>query len=299
MCIKHHIITHRLKILPDSHYYDQRHSTLLSSANRTPSFQPFKLDKGQGLPDADSISHLVNCSDVRPEILDGTEMPAAIRGSGTRHQRGIGGGKRGRPVTTGRRLNGRRRKHIRPTTSNHVTTRRSEEQKLVEERKIVNDASAAVDDDAAQTSTEEIREINGDFTPKSGTVRNHHITKYSSRKEIPFLGSGVKGNNTFSFVGNQQQVMKIINTKFQEWLPLVRSIIYDAGCNDYVKAFQRDLTRQKLSHAEQLRLLQVDLKNCRSDKQRREVRAEIVRFKQQWTREHDRVLANVSYFRVL
>ncbi|RCN44203.1 hypothetical protein ANCCAN_09786 [Ancylostoma caninum] len=37
-----------------------------------------------------------------------------------------------------------------------------------------------------------------------------------------------------------------------------------------------------------------DLKNCRNGKKRREVHAEIVRYKQHWTREHDRVLAHVN-----
>ncbi|RCN44204.1 hypothetical protein ANCCAN_09787 [Ancylostoma caninum] len=232
-----------------------------SSAVHMPTFQPFILDKRRTLPDVDSISHHGNCVDVRCcGILDEADMGTTIHAYGARHQRRVGGGKRGRPVIAGRRLYGRCRKHFRFTPSNHVAPEAPDEEKQVEEPKIVCDASAATDDNAAQTSTEDdTRGVDDEsvLATTSDPVKSNHNKKRSVAKELPFLSSGQEGSSTFSLVGNQQQVMKIASSKFQEWLPLIRSIIYDAGCKDYVKAFQRDLTRQKLCHAEQLRLLEV------------------------------------------
>ncbi|KAK6042387.1 hypothetical protein COOONC_20110 [Cooperia oncophora] len=88
--------------------------------------------------------------------------------------------------------------------------------------------------------------------------------------------------------------MKVTSTRFQEWLPLMRSIIYDSRCKDYAQALQRDLARQKRSHSEQMRLLHIDLDECRSESERQEIRADIARLKQQWTGKHERVLACVS-----
>ncbi|PIO72521.1 hypothetical protein TELCIR_05551 [Teladorsagia circumcincta] len=139
------------------------------------------------------------------------------------------------------------------------------------------------EDEVARDKSEDEDNENDDSSP----VRR----KSPASKKLPFVGSGLKGSNTFSIAGNQQQVMKVTSTRFQEWLPLVRSIIYDSRCKDYAHALQRDLTRQKRSHSEQMRLLHVDLDECKTEAGRREIRADIARLKQQWTGKHDRVLS--------
>ncbi|ETN72107.1 hypothetical protein NECAME_13984 [Necator americanus] len=242
-------------------------------------------------------------------MFDGAEVRAAIHGDehATHTHRRVGGGKRGRLVVIGRGLHGRGRIRFRPTTSHHMTPRIAEETPIADKKTPVaerHDAVTETEEHAVQTeldsATREFvtkdevddEDVVVDSTPEVEKKLCHKINRVP--KKMPFVGSGQKGDSTFSIAGNQQQVMKIIGTRFQEWLPVVRSIIYDARCKDYAKALQRDLARQKRSHAEQLRILEMDLEDCRNDSERREIYADVIRLKQQWTSKHDRVLARLN-----
>ncbi|KAK6027417.1 hypothetical protein OSTOST_06552 [Ostertagia ostertagi] len=308
--VRHVVITHRVKHELDHGSRRSRFHIGSLHSDERPRFQPFKLrsapDDSYQLLDIDSVPHLGRRGSA---AFEGAAARATIHGQEneeTGHhapkQRKSGGGKRGRPVVIGRSLYSRGRVHFRPHVHYHPLPRSKSSDEVSppaeegavdcgrhdaaimtekpETRPRTDDKAA---DEAAQNQSDDEDSEDEDLP----TVRR----KSPASKKQPFVGSGLKASNTFSIAGNQQQVMKVTSTRFQEWLPLVRSIIYDSRCKDYAHALQRDLTRQKRSHSEQMRLLHVDLDECKTEAGRREIRADIARLKQQWTGKHDRVLS--------
>ncbi|KAK5977484.1 hypothetical protein GCK32_005605, partial [Trichostrongylus colubriformis] len=295
--------------MPDEvhgHDRDRFHFTSLQS-DEWPRFQPFKLkstvDDSQPLLDIDSVPHLGKRDEARKAAFDGAAVRTTIHGppeEDSDHlvkQRKTDCKKRGRPVVIGRSLYSRGRVHFRPHLRHQVLRKSSADSPSAE------GGGAVCDRHDAAVMTEE-PDTQNRLDGKGPDVDAHDqilrdedsppVRRKSAHKKEPFVGSGLKAADTFSIAGNQQQVMKATSTRFQEWLPLVRSIIYDSRCKNCAQALQRDLSRQKRSHSEQMRLLQQDLDECRTESERREVRDDIARLKQQWTSKHDRVLFNLN-----
>ncbi|KAK6042385.1 hypothetical protein COOONC_20108 [Cooperia oncophora] len=306
--VRHVVITHRVKHeLHGLQSGSKRDGFHIGSLDGKPRFQPFKLksnaDDIYQMLDIDSVPHLGKRDEAR-KAFDGAAARSIIHGEpeeDTRHhvqkQRRTGGGKRGRPVVIGRSLYSRGRVHFRPHVNYHPLPRNKSSEEapppeecerhdaaiMTEETNEQGPADDKEPDEAAQDQVDDEDDEDEDSPPTRRRSPTH--------KKQPFVGSGLKASNTFSIAGNQQQVMKVTSTRFQEWLPLMRSIIYDSRCKDYAQALQRDLARQKRSHSEQMRLLHIDLDECRSESERQEIRADIARLKQQWTGKHERVLA--------
>uniref|UniRef100_A0A0N4WVS1 Death domain-containing protein n=1 Tax=Haemonchus placei TaxID=6290 RepID=A0A0N4WVS1_HAEPC len=310
--VRHVVITHRVKHELDHGIGRTRFHIGTHHPEGKPHFHPFKLrttlDSSQQIMDVDSIPHLGKRDETRDAIFDGRAARATIHGEEEKeiehhpHKQRKGGGKRGRPVLVGRSLYSRGRVHFRPHVNFHPLPRGTStdaEADSQESSPLAQETAAECERHDAAVMTEE-PEVRDSANPKPDEVDNENDGGQSSptirrkspdNKKLPFVGSGLKGADTFSIAGNQQQVMKVTSTRFQEWLPLVRSIIYDSRCKDYAQALRRDLARQKRSHSEQMRLLQIDLVECRSESERREIRDDIARLKQQWTPKHDRVLS--------
>ncbi|KAE9416401.1 hypothetical protein Angca_000433, partial [Angiostrongylus cantonensis] len=207
--------------------------------------------------------------------------------------RKTGGGKRGRPIVAGRTLYGRGRVHFRPPVARHDEPCRKRDVITISSVEkispVLQDAATSTEREALETDVEVVTKNEVVHDEPECSLPEQPKQKSARQQKIPFVGSGLKCSNTFSLVGNQQQVMKIVSIRFQEWLPLVRSIIYDSQCKDYAQAFLRELRRQKRSNLEQIRILERDLNSCNIDSERREIYADITRLKQQWTRKHERV----------
>ncbi|XGW23955.1 hypothetical protein V3C99_005843 [Haemonchus contortus] len=306
--VRHVVITHRVKHELDHSIGRTRFHIGSHHPEGKPHFHPFKLrttlDNSQQIMDVDSIPHLGKRDETRDANFDGRAARATIHGEEEKetehhpHKQRKGGGKRGRPVLVGRSLYSRGRVHFRPRVNFHPLPRgtSSEAEADSQESSPLSQERAAGGerhDAAVMTEEPEIRDSANAKADEVDDDKGSPSTRRKSpdTKKLPFVGSGLKGADTFSIVGNQQQVMKVTSTRFQEWLPLVRSIIYDSRCKDYAQALRRDLARQKRSHSEQMRLLQLDLVECRSESERREIRDDIARLKQQWTAKHDRVLS--------
>lgn len=300
------IITHHVK--HDLEHLDRRRNASFEYDSR-PKFQPFRLqssgDSGVPLVDIDSVPHLGRRDDARKAAFDGAAMRRTIHGPEVeeRHhlvghtQHKAVGGKKGRPVFVGRSLHSRGRVHFRPHAHCHLVPRvKVSEANSPDDEQSAHDRrdAATITDEpvpcatsSADAATEAV--VEDEVEQESPPHRQHPVPK-----KHPFVGSGRKATDTFSIAGNQQQVMRVTSTRFQEWMPLVRNIIYDSRCKDYAHALQRDLLRQKRSHTEQIRLLQADLDECRNESERREIRDDITRLKQQWSGKHERVLSSLN-----
>ncbi|KHJ86759.1 hypothetical protein OESDEN_13481 [Oesophagostomum dentatum] len=334
VCVKHHIITHRVEI-PDHYRHYRRHSASLVPAMHKPEFRPFKLDNQPFFLDIDAIPQLNDIADVRNFALDGADARNANHDSRdhvAQRQRRAGGGKRGRPIVIGRAVHVRGRRYNRPASAHVIRSTaaqvlfciayykasmipfswlfKEQEQKQDQTIPTTNEeAPKATEEHAVQTEAEpsmvDVGVIAKDEVEEETSMearryscpdppKHVRFRKNSGTGKPPFVGSGQKSDSTYSVVANKQKVMNVVRTSFSDWHSLVTEIIYDSNCSDYARALQKALARERNSHFYQLRSLKEELEDCRSESQRSEVRADIARFKQRWTGRHEGVLTRLN-----
>ncbi|KJH46384.1 hypothetical protein DICVIV_07552 [Dictyocaulus viviparus] len=301
------VVTHRVKHDAGFCAGNNQESEMCASK---PSYHKFQLKSTVGnteqVLDVDSIPHLSKHLHTRETQLDsGTERPI-INGSGVDNGIGnlykrLGGGKRGRPIVIGRTLYGRSRGHFRPMHRHNQSTKQKQATKIPYEKRgplAVQDVSTSTDQKeigiAEEANLQSHVENDNDCNELKYSPPIKLKPKSARHQRMPFVGSGLECSNTFSVAGNQQQVMKIVSIRFQEWLPIVRSIIYDSQCKDYAHALMRDLCRHKRANLEQIQILERDLKSCKDDIERHDINSDISRLRQQWSRKHDQVLKSLS-----
>ncbi|KAJ1356186.1 hypothetical protein KIN20_013851 [Parelaphostrongylus tenuis] len=228
--IRHVVVTHRVKHADCCPGRNKLHSESFTSQLK-PSYYQFMLKptvddclQSLGLDPVHSDKHF------HKQGTDGESLCAVDKrheadsgGRRTEHiYRKTGGGKRGRPITAGRTLYGRGRVHFRPTPRRSDTCRGATMTPPVEQsHPVLHDAATSTEPEALETATEVVARDDIDLDePECSIPEQPKPKSVISMQKMPFVGSGLKCSNTFSLVGNQQQVMKIVSIRFQEWLPL-------------------------------------------------------------------------------